>query len=106
MFLCGIGWVDPLSSFALTQVAGSFVFSSFRMVPQWTDLPMRNSFLPLLAELCGVRERGQQNGGVLRVDSGSLNGMSSSDSIFSSYGLLQQGDQKNRGGASASGVFS
>ena len=73
---------------------GKLVFSSFRMVPQWTDLPMRNSFLPLLAELCGVRERVQQNGGVLRVDSGSLNGMSSSDFTFSSYGLLQQGDQR------------
>jgi hypothetical protein len=55
---------------------------------------MRNSFLPLLAELCGVREREQQNGGVLRVDSGSLNGISSSDSIFSPYRLLQQGDQR------------
>ena len=73
---------------------GKLVFSSFRMVPQWTDLPMRNSFLPLIAELCGVREREQKNGGVLRVDAGLSNGEQPSASLSSTYGLLQQGDQR------------
>jgi hypothetical protein len=33
---------------------GRLVFLCFRLLPDWTDLPTRNSFLPLLVELCGL----------------------------------------------------
>lgn len=33
---------------------GKLVFLCFRLLPEWTDLPTRNSFLPLLVELCGL----------------------------------------------------
>jgi len=33
---------------------GRFVLFCFRMTTDWTDLPVRNSFLPLFVEVCGL----------------------------------------------------
>ena len=41
------------------ESGGRLVFLPFRVNPQWTDLPLRNSFLPLLMELIG---KGVNNG--------------------------------------------
>ena len=43
---------EPLFLVRSFAGGGRLCFSTFRILPQWTDLPMRNSFLPLLVELC------------------------------------------------------
>lgn len=73
---------------------GKLVFSTFRMVPQWSDLPMRNSFLPLVAELCDVKDRDPQAGGVLRVESGQSTAHVDLGIDASKFGLVQQGEQR------------
>jgi hypothetical protein len=64
------------------------------MVPQWSDLPMRNSFLPLVAELCDVKDRDPQTGGVLRVESGQSTAHVDLGIDASKFGLVQQGEQR------------
>jgi len=73
---------------------GKLVFSTFRMVPQWSDLPMRNSFLPLVAELCDVKDRDPQAGGVLRVESGQSSAHAELRIDATKFGLVQQGEQR------------
>ena len=41
----------PLAIVKSTPGKGLYVFLPFRMNTTWTDLPLRNSFLPLLMEL-------------------------------------------------------
>ena len=68
---------------------GRLVFSTFRMIPQWTDLPMRNSFLPLLVELCGLNQSDELTGNSIRLQSGENRELSSA--VFSAWqpGLFQ-----------------
>ena len=42
---------DPLAVVREYESGGRLVFLPFRVNPNWTDLPLRNSFLPLLMEL-------------------------------------------------------
>ncbi len=49
---------------------GKLVFLAFRMLPEWTDLPLRNAFLPLLVELCSLDQSSLESGGALRMESG------------------------------------
>ena len=49
---------------------GKLCFSAFRILPKWTDLPMRKSFLPLLVELCSLNPPEDLEGGSLRIESG------------------------------------
>jgi hypothetical protein len=59
-FPSGIGKGRPLALVKSFDSGGRFVFLPFRMNTGWTDLPLRNSFLPLLMELT-------QGGGVHRL---------------------------------------
>lgn len=52
----------PLALIRRYESGGRFIFLPFRLASTWTDLPLRNSFLPLLAELSrtGVQVSGQR----------------------------------------------
>ena len=49
---------------------GRLVFLCFRLLPDWTDLPTRNSFLPLMVELCGLTSDELLSTGRLVLQSG------------------------------------
>jgi len=44
----------PLALIRKFSGGGRLVLLTFRLLPEWTDLPTRNSFLPLLVELCAL----------------------------------------------------
>lgn len=73
---------------------GRLVFFTFRIIPEWTDLPMRNAFLPLLVELCSLATRAQLDGQVSRIEAGTL--WTGEDQLIDTgtTGLFQQGDQR------------
>ncbi len=48
----------PLAIVRKFPDGGRLVFLCFRLLPDWTDLPTRNSFLPLLVQLCALEEEG------------------------------------------------
>ncbi len=73
---------------------GKLVFFTFRMIPEWTDLPMRNSFLPLLVELGSLHAKDQGNGGTLRLQAGEHQEISQTLVETKEIGLLQVGDQR------------
>lgn len=73
---------------------GRLVLFTFRMLPQWTDLPMRNSFLPLLVELGSLDQREENNGGVLRVEAGDPMKGSHGQIDSQRLGLFQIGEQR------------
>ena len=52
----------PLALIRRYESGGRLIFLPFRLASTWTDLPLRNSFLPLLAELSrtGVQISGQR----------------------------------------------
>ena len=52
----------PLALIRRYESGGRLIFLPFRLASTWTDLPLRNSFLPLLAELSrtGVQVSGQR----------------------------------------------
>lgn len=73
---------------------GKLVFFTFRMLPQWTDLPMRNSFLPLLVELGSLNHTEQDQGETLRLQAGVQKELSGTLVDTEKIGLLQVGDQR------------
>lgn len=73
---------------------GKLVFFTFRLVPEWTDLPMRNSFLPLLVELGGLNKREQGGAGILRLQAGDENNLHEASLDSQRIGLFQLGEQR------------
>jgi len=73
---------------------GRLVFFTFRIIPDWTDLPMRNAFLPLLLELCGLASGAELEGPVSRVEAGTI--WVGGDQLVDTgtTGLFQKGDQR------------
>ena len=73
---------------------GRMVFFTFRMVPEWTDLPMRNSFLPLLIELGALSFKDEPDGGVLRLEAGDQRESSKVLINSQQIGLFQLGEKR------------
>ncbi len=60
----------PLALVRKFPGGGRLVFLCFRLLPDWTDLPTRNSFLPLMVELCDLTSDELLNTGRLVLQSG------------------------------------
>ena len=60
----------PLALIREFPGGGRLVFLCFRLLPDWTDLPTRNSFLPLMVELCGLSTDELSNTGRYDLQSG------------------------------------
>ncbi len=73
---------------------GRIVFFSFRMLPEWSDLPMRNSFLPLLIELCGLNKTEDTSSGTLRLEAGDQKQNLNEFTNVHQIGLFQVGEQR------------
>ena len=73
---------------------GRLVFFTFRILPEWTDLPMRNSFLPLLIELCDLNQRSESIAGTLRLEAGNHPEWSDHSLETRQIGLFQVGEQR------------
>jgi hypothetical protein len=73
---------------------GKLVFFTFRMLPHWTDLPMRNSFLPLLIELCELNQKDDELGGTIRLEAGDTKELSGTFFDSKEMGLFQVGEQR------------
>ncbi len=73
---------------------GRLVFFTFRILPEWTDLPMRNSFLPLIIELCDLNQRSESSAGTLRLEAGNHPEWSDHSMETRQIGLFQVGEQR------------
>ena len=73
---------------------GRLIFFTFRMFPQWTDLPMRNSFLPLLVELCALNQKPDSIGGAIRLQAGEAMEIGDNPVDTQNLGLFQMGEKR------------
>ncbi|MDB3958440.1 BatA domain-containing protein [Opitutales bacterium] len=73
---------------------GRLIFFTFRMFPQWTDLPLRNSFLPLLVELCALNQKQESLGGAIRLQAGEAMEIGDNPVDTQNLGLFQMGEKR------------
>ncbi|MEL0004766.1 MAG: BatA domain-containing protein [Opitutales bacterium] len=72
---------------------GRFVLFCFRMTTDWTDLPVRNSFLPLFVEVCGLSFADSSFSHTTRLNLGDQYGEGESTFIASKPGLFKVNNQ-------------
>jgi len=72
---------------------GRLVLFSFRLLPDWTDLPVRNSFLPLLVELGGFGQSFEKETTRVRLEVGEVLGEGDDLFVAQEPGLSKRGSQ-------------
>ncbi len=72
---------------------GRLVLFSFRLLPDWTDLPVRNSFLPLLVELGGFGQSLEKDTNRVRLEVGEVLGEGDDLFVAQEPGLSKRGSQ-------------
>ena len=72
---------------------GRLVLFSFRLLPDWTDLPVRNSFLPLLVELGGFGHSLEKDTTRVRLEVGEVLGEGDDLFVAQEPGLSKKGSQ-------------
>ncbi len=72
---------------------GRLVLFSFRLLPDWTDLPVRNSFLPLLVELGGFGQSLEMDTNRVRLEVGDVLGEGDDLFVAQEPGLSKKGSQ-------------
>jgi hypothetical protein len=72
---------------------GRLVLFSFRLLPNWTDLPVRNSFLPLLVELCGFGQSFESDTSRVRLEVGDVLGEGDDLFVAQEPGLSKKGSK-------------
>jgi len=70
---------------------GRLVLFSFRLLPDWTDLPVRNSFLPLLVELGGFGHSLEKDTSRVRLEVGEVLGEGDDLFVAREPGLFKRG---------------
>lgn len=84
----------PLVLVRTLPSGGRLIFFTFRMFPQWTDLPLRNSFLPLLVELCALNQKQESIGGSIRLQGGDSMEVGGKPVGTLNLGLFQMGEKR------------
>ena len=84
----------PLVLVRTLPSGGRLIFFTFRMFPQWTDLPLRNSFLPLLVELCALNQKQKSIGGSIRLQGGDSMEVGGKPVDTQNLGLFQMGEKR------------
>ena len=84
----------PLVLVRTLPSGGRLIFFTFRMFPQWTDLPLRNSFLPLLVELCALNQKQESIGGSIRLQGGDSMEVGGKPVDTQNLGLFQMGEKR------------
>jgi hypothetical protein len=84
----------PLVLVRTLPSGGRLIFFTFRMFPQWTDLPLRNSFLPLLVELCALNHKQESIGGSIRLQGGDSMEVGGKPVGTLNLGLFQMGEKR------------
>jgi len=84
----------PLVLVRTLPSGGRLIFFTFRMFPQWTDLPLRNSFLPLLVELCALNQKQESIGGSIRLQGGDSMDVGGKPVDTLNLGLFQMGEKR------------
>ena len=84
----------PLVLIRTLPSGGRLIFFTFRMFPQWTDLPLRNSFLPLLVELCALNQKQESIGGSIRLQGGDSMDVGGKPVDTLNLGLFQMGEKR------------